>query len=65
MFKVGVFHTHNRHPAIFSRIDIDMHPYKNLWHMILCLRNLEQPQARAFSINDGKAIEIPISIIHR
>ena len=38
MRVVGVFHSHQRHPAIFSKVDIDLHPSTNLWHLIISLR---------------------------
>lgn len=62
LHKVGVFHSHQRHPAIFSKVDVDLHPEKGLWHIIISLRNLEMPQVKAFEICGEKVEEIAIEI---
>lgn len=60
--EVGVFHTHQRHPANFSLIDYEMHVGRlgSLWHMIISLRNPEQPQLRAFDVVDGRVRELAV-----
>jgi proteasome lid subunit RPN8/RPN11 len=62
MFEVGVFHSHRRHPANFSRIDYDMRlqRFASLWHLIISLRNPEQPQLRAFSVSRTGVRELGI-----
>ncbi len=45
---VGVFHSHQRHPAIFSTVDIDLHPSEELWHLIISVRTLGSPQIKLF-----------------
>ena len=63
MFKVGVFHSHQRHPAIFSKVDCDLHPEKDLWHLIISLRNIDMPQVRIFKVCNDMSQEIPIRLI--
>jgi proteasome lid subunit RPN8/RPN11 len=61
MFEVGVFHSHQRHPANFSRVDYEMHMKsvgKQLWHVIFSMRTSDYPQARAFEIYDSGVSEI-------
>ncbi|SHO53559.1 Mov34/MPN/PAD-1 family protein [Anaerocolumna xylanovorans] len=57
---VGVFHSHQRHPAIFSTVDIDLHPSPKLWHLIISLRNIESPQIKAFEIQENVPNELEI-----
>lgn len=45
---VGVFHSHQRHPAIFSKVDIDLHPSEDLWHLIISVRTFDSPQVKLF-----------------
>jgi proteasome lid subunit RPN8/RPN11 len=59
---IGVFHSHQRHPAIFSTVDIDFHPSENLWHLIISLRNLEYPQLKIFGIKNKEVYEIAFAI---
>ncbi|SDP40238.1 formylglycine-generating enzyme family protein [Lentzea jiangxiensis] len=51
LHEVAVFHTHRRHPGNFSVIDYDLHTsrFDSMWHLIISLRNPDQPQLRAFS----------------
>ena len=60
MYVVGVFHSHQRHPAIFSSVDVDLHPSINLWHLIISLRNFDYPEIKVFSLKSGKIREILI-----
>ena len=64
MFEIGVFHSHQRHPANFSRIDFDMHVqrFPDLWHMIVSMRNPEMPQVRVFAPCDGRVREVPLEV---
>jgi proteasome lid subunit RPN8/RPN11 len=63
--EVGVFHSHQRHPANFSQIDYEMHlqRFERLWHMIISLRNPQLPQVRAYdiSINGVREVRVQIS----
>lgn len=52
LYKVGVFHSHQRHPALISDIDADLHPHKSLWHLIISLRNPAYPIIKVFSIEN-------------
>lgn len=67
MVEIGVFHSHHRHPADFSKIDFDMHVqrFDDLWHLLVSVRNPEQPVVRAFSVSAGGACELPIRIGER
>jgi formylglycine-generating enzyme required for sulfatase activity/proteasome lid subunit RPN8/RPN11 len=64
MFEVGVFHSHNRHPANFSKIDFEMHVqrFDDLWHMLVSVRNPNQPVVRAFTITASGVGELPIHL---
>lgn len=53
LYKVGVYHSHQRHPALLSSIDADLHPSKHLWHLLISLRNPEIPRIKIFSVVDG------------
>jgi len=62
MFEVGVFHSHQRHPANFSRIDYDMHRrrFEKLWHVIISMRNPRLPQVRAFEVLPSGVRELDV-----
>jgi proteasome lid subunit RPN8/RPN11 len=64
MFEVGVFHSHKRHPANFSRIDYEMHMQRcvGLWHLIVSLRNPEIPQIRIFQVSDKLVKELNLIV---
>ena len=48
--KLGVFHVHLRHPAIFSIVDKELHPSPNLWHLIISMRNFHKPSLSVFEV---------------
>ena len=61
MFEVGVLHSHQRHPANFSRVDYQMHMKsagKQLWHVIFSMRTPDYPQVRAFEVHESGVSEI-------
>ena len=60
--EVGVFHSHRRHPANFSRIDYELHlqRFDRLWHLIVSMRNPEMPQLRAFAVSARGVRELPV-----
>ena len=60
MHIVGIYHSHQRHPAIFSTVDIDLHPSENIWHLIISLRNKDNPQIKAFSVKNSMPSELKI-----
>lgn len=62
MVEVGVFHSHLRHPANFSRIDFDLHTerFDNLWHMIISMRNPNLPQLRVFFVSHVGVRELQV-----
>ena len=57
-----MFHTHQRHPANFSRIDFDMHRrlFVSLYHVIVSLRNPTFPRIRAFRVADDGVRELEV-----
>lgn len=57
-YIVGVFHSHQRHPAIFSKVDVDLHPSNKLWHLIISLRNFDYPEPKVFSLKEGRVKQI-------
>ena len=61
LYEVGVLHSHQRHPANFSRIDYDMHlaRFDALWHLIVSMRNPEMPVVRVFAPTRSGTREIP------
>ena len=62
--KVGVFHSHQRHPPIFSRVDVDLHPEPNLWHLIIALKNIEMPQIKIFKFEGTKIKELSFNVVN-
>jgi len=62
--EVALFHTHQRHPANFSRIDYELHAsrFHNLWHLIVSMRNPELPQLRPFAVTRAGVRELPLRI---
>src|ERR1051326_234300 len=62
MVEVGVFHSHLRHPANFSKVDCELHleRFEHLWHMIISIRNQAMPQIRIFSVSRSGVRELPI-----
>jgi formylglycine-generating enzyme required for sulfatase activity len=66
MYEVGVLHSHQRHPANFSRIDWDMHRqrFSDLWHLIISLRNPQLPQVRAFAVASDSVRELPLHVVY-
>jgi len=64
MQEVGVFHSHQRHPGNFSRIDYDMHMerFEELWHLIVSMRNPASPQLRAFAPSRSGVRELQVRI---
>jgi proteasome lid subunit RPN8/RPN11 len=63
--EIALFHTHQRHPANFSRIDYELHVsrFHNLWHLIVSMRNPELPQLRAFAVSSAGVRELPLRIV--
>ncbi len=57
LIKVGVFHSHMRHPAIFDLIDLKLHPTDELWHLIIAIKNIERPIIRIFATNKNEITE--------
>jgi formylglycine-generating enzyme required for sulfatase activity/proteasome lid subunit RPN8/RPN11 len=64
LVEVGVFHSHIRHPANFSRVDFDLHVqrFPSLWHLIVSVRNPDLPQLRAFGVSDAGVRELPLVV---
>jgi proteasome lid subunit RPN8/RPN11 len=64
LFEVGVFHSHQRHPTNFSRIDYDMHMdrFEDLWHLIISMRNPELPQIRVFGVARTGVTELEVRV---
>jgi formylglycine-generating enzyme required for sulfatase activity/proteasome lid subunit RPN8/RPN11 len=67
MYEIGVFHSHQRHPANFSQIDWDLHKQRfcDLWHLIVSFRNPRLPQLRAFVVAEHGVREIPLRVTGR
>ena len=64
MFEVAAFHSHQRHPGNFSKIDYDLHlaRFEHLWHLIVSLRNPALPQLRAFDPAAHGVVEVPLDV---
>lgn len=56
LHKVGVFHSHQRHPAILAKVDVDLHPSPEVWHLLISLRTVEYPQICIFSVDSAKRV---------
>ncbi|MEU6440289.1 hypothetical protein [Streptomyces sp. NPDC047046] len=64
LVTVGVFHSHQRHPAILTSVDVDFHPSPDLWHLLIVLRNLDYPLVRTFEVTeDGAGLEIDHQVV--
>ncbi|MEU8421320.1 hypothetical protein AB0C15_10640 [Micromonospora sp. NPDC048835] len=64
LVKVGVFHSHQRHPAILTSVDVDFHPSPDLWHLLVVLRNLSYPLVRTFEVTEaGRVTELPHVVV--
>lgn len=48
---LAMFHVHRRHPDVFTYADWEMHPSSKICHLIISLRNKNQPKIRLFKIN--------------
>lgn len=64
MKKIGVYHTHGRHPTIFSYVDAELHPDPNLFHLLISLRNPDKIQIQAFKMIGDKREEVDIITHH-
>lgn len=64
LVEVGVFHSHQRHPANFSQIDYEMHVqrFQSLWHMIVSLRNPRFPQVRVYAVAPDGVRELRVRV---
>ena len=65
LHEVAMFHTHRRHPGNFSDIDYDLHVSRfpsHMWHLIVSLRNVAQPQLRAFGVSREGVRELAVTI---
>jgi sulfatase modifying factor 1 len=64
LYEVAVLHSHQRHPANFSRIDWDMHRqrFSGLWHLIISVRNPQMPQVRAFAVESDSVRELLLQV---
>ena len=60
---VAIYHSHPRGPARPSATDIERAYYTEAAHLIISLADLERPQAAAFRIIDGEALEIEVHAI--
>ena len=62
--EVALFHTHQRHPANFSRVDYELHMsrFQNLWHLIVSMRNPQLPQLRAFAVSSAGVRELRLRV---
>ena len=59
----AIFHSHPHGPLHLSRMDIERAYYPEAAHLIVCLTQLERPQAAAFRIIDGEVLEIELRAI--
>lgn len=59
---IGVYHSHVRHPAYPSEIDIAQHQYPDMHYLIISLA-IPTPDLRSFKIKDGQAKEEPVKLL--
>jgi [CysO sulfur-carrier protein]-S-L-cysteine hydrolase len=60
---IAIYHSHPRGPAKPSKKDIERAYYPDAVHLIISLADPERPQAAAFRIIDGEALEIEVHAI--
>jgi proteasome lid subunit RPN8/RPN11 len=60
---IAIYHSHPHGPAHPSKTDIERAYYPEAAHLIVSLAELERPQAAAFRIADGEAIDIELRAI--
>ena len=60
---VAIYHSHPFGPAKPSGRDIERAYYPEAGHLIVSLTERERPQAAAFRIIDGKALEVELHVI--
>jgi proteasome lid subunit RPN8/RPN11 len=58
----GIFHSHVRSPAEPSPTDIGLAFYPDALYLICSLADMTHPVARAWSIRDGRADEVALTI---
>jgi proteasome lid subunit RPN8/RPN11 len=65
LFEIGIFHSHQRHPANFSRIDYELHLScaENLWHLIVSMRTPAYPRLRAFAVSRAGVAELELATV--
>ncbi len=57
---VALFHVHRRQPANFSTIDYRLHNPAYAWHLIICLRDPENPVLAPFAVRKDHDAEFGI-----
>ncbi len=60
---LAIYHSHPHGPAKPSERDIERAYYPDAAHLIVSLQDLKRPQAVAFRIVDGEAVEIELHAI--
>ena len=58
----GIFHSHVRSPAEPSPTDIGLAFYPDALYLLCSLADADAPEVRAWRIQDGRALEVPIEI---
>ncbi|MGH9323003.1 MAG: Mov34/MPN/PAD-1 family protein [Vicinamibacteria bacterium] len=59
---VGIYHSHTRSPAYPSATDVAQAYYSEAVYLIVSLQDENQPDLRAFRINEGKVTEIDLEL---
>ena len=60
---VAIYHSHPHGPPHLSSMDVERAYYPEAAHLVVCLADLERPQAAAFRIVDGEVLEIELHAI--
>ncbi len=59
---VGIYHSHTRSPAYPSSTDVNLAYYPEAVYLIVSLRDMDAPELRGFTINDGKVTEVELDL---
>lgn len=60
---LAIYHSHPSGPSVPSATDIAKAYYPDSLHVIVSLLDRQQPSVRAFSIQDGRVVEVDIKIV--
>ena len=60
---VAIYHSHTRSPAYPSSTDVTLAYYPEATYVIVSLRDMDNPDLRAFRIVDGRVTEAELEVV--